>query len=97
MRIFSEVTNKVYETVEECLADEKEYEEAARVAEAKRAEREALRVDMKNKIAAAREEYEKLVKDYCEMFGVYSSKTISPRIIVNNKEIPSLMKIFFEE
>ena len=78
MKIISELTNKEYSTVEECLEAEKAYkakEEAKRKAEKLRlAEKEANTAHLNElRIAAnnAFSEYQKAVSEYNKKYGLY--------------------------
>lgn len=78
MKIISELTNKEYSTVEECLEDEKAYkakEEEKRKAEKLRLEeKEAHKVHLNELRTAANNafsEYQKAVSEYNKKYGLY--------------------------
>ena len=71
MRIISDITNKDYPTVEECLAAE-----AAFIAEQQKeklaaAQREEERKQLEEQIEAARAHYHTLINQYNETYGTY--------------------------
>ncbi|MBQ4122289.1 hypothetical protein IJD44_00975 [bacterium] len=78
MRIISEITGKEYESVEECLCDERAFE--AQKAEEKRiAEEKAKnRAQRAKEIDEAYKHWRALVKDFCKDFGGYHT-TISSK------------------
>ena len=80
MKIFSELTNKYYSTVEECLNAEKKYnEEKDKELEEKRArekERKAMETyvnDCHKKLVDAQNLYIKAKQDYLKKYGGYDS------------------------
>lgn len=80
MKIISELTNKEYSTVEECLKDEEFYkakEEENRKAEKLRLEeREAHQAHLNELRAAANDafnEYQKAVTEYNKKYGLYDN------------------------
>ena len=80
MKIFSELTNKYYSTVEECLNAEKKYnEERDKELEEKRAreeERKAMETyvnDCHKKLVDAQNLYIKAKQDYLKKYGGYDS------------------------
>lgn len=80
MRIFSELTNKYYSTVEECLAAEEKYnEEKNRELEEKRAREEERKTmeayvnDCHKKLVEAQNLYIKAKQDYLKKYGGYDS------------------------
>jgi len=71
MRIISDITNKEYKTVEECLAAE-----AAFIAEQEKeklaaAQREEERKQLEEQIEAVRAHYHSLINQYNETYGTY--------------------------
>ena len=71
MRIISDITNKEYKTVEECLAAE-----AAFIAEQEKeklaaAQREEERKQLEEQIEAVRAHYHTLINQYNETYGTY--------------------------
>lgn len=78
MRIFSDVTNKEYKTVEECLAAEKEFNEAKAKAEA---EKKALAANREKRakevnealeeVRKAEEKYQKLLRAFLKDYKQY--------------------------
>ena len=71
MRIISDITNKEYKTVEECLAAE-----AAFIAEQEKeklaaAQREEERRQLEGQIENARAHYHALINQYNETYGTY--------------------------
>lgn len=74
MKIYSEKTNKEYQTVEECLEAEKAFDEAAAAEQAKK---EALANERKadaDKVEAKREALIKARKEYHEELAAFCSK-----------------------
>ena len=78
MKIISELTNKEYSTVEECLRDEEYYkakEEEKRKAEKLRLEeKEAHKADLNELRTAANDacnEYQKAISEYNKKYGLY--------------------------
>ena len=78
MKIISELTNKEYSTVEECLKDEEYYkakEEETRKAEKLRLEEKEAHKAHLNKLRTAANdafnEYQKAVSDYNKKYGLY--------------------------
>lgn len=82
MYIFSEKTNKKYETVAECIAAEKEYDdemakqkkEKEELARVKKTRHEEV-VESYKKAVAAIDEYESLAEKYAEDYGTFSMTT----------------------
>ena len=88
MKIYSEKTNKEYTSVEDCLAAEKEYDEAM---EAKKAAEEKALAECKAKheaeiaerkadadeVEAARQKYHETLAKFCQKHGAYHY-TIKP-------------------
>ena len=71
MRIISDITNKEYKTIEECLAAE-----AAFIAEQEKeklaaAQREEERRHLEEEIEAVRAHYHTLINQYNETYGTY--------------------------
>ena len=78
MKIYSEKTNKEYQTVEECLEAEKAFDEAAAVEQAKKKalanerKADADKVETKRQAAIeAQKEYRKELAAFCEKHGAY--------------------------
>lgn len=80
MKIFSELTNKYYSTVEECLNAEKKYNEEKdkeleekRVREEERKAMETYVNDCHKKLVDAQNLYIKAKQDYLKKYGGYDS------------------------
>lgn len=74
MIIYSEKTNKQYETEEECLADEREYAEWVKAAKAKEHLcRDKLR-KARQEYLDAREKYVNLLNEYGDIRETFSVK-----------------------
>ena len=85
MKIISELTNKEYSTVEECLEDEKAYkakeEEQRRAEKLRLEEKEAHKAHLNELRTAAdnaRIEYQKAVAEYNKKYGKFYDCTFDP-------------------
>ena len=87
MKIISELTNKEYSTVEECLEDEKAYkakeEEQRRAEKLRLEEKEAYKAHLNELRTAAdnaRIEYQKAVAEYNKKYGKFYDCTFDPLV-----------------
>ena len=71
MRIISDLTRKEYATVEECLAAEKEYNDALARKEEEKKQLSAERADRAKEIENARDEMFKAQKHYGELVNKF--------------------------
>lgn len=78
MKIISEKTGKTYETVDECLADEKKFDEATALEKKKKdelaANRKARATEVEEaykKISEARKEYYKVLQAFIKDYGSF--------------------------
>ena len=78
MRIISDKTGKEYATVEECVAAEKEYDEAVEAEKARKAALAEQRADRAKEVEAAYREvveaqknYHKILTAFCRDFGAF--------------------------
>lgn len=104
MVIYSEVTNKIYNSVEECLAAETKYKEEAlqKQEEAKRLEEE--KNQMISSIEKAREEmtkakafYNDLCRQYDKKYNSKEEKENKKTFVINNNLTPDQIRKIVRE
>ena len=85
MKIISELTNKEYSTVEECLEDEKAYkakEEEKRKAEKLRLEEKEAHKAHLNELRTAADDainnYQKALTEYSKKYGEFYDRAFTP-------------------
>ena len=85
MKIISELTNKEYSTVEECLEDEKAYkakeEEKRRAEKLRLEEKEAYKTHLNELRTAADNafnDYQKAILEYNKKYGKFYDRTFDP-------------------
>lgn len=78
MRIISDKTGKEYATVEECVAAEKEYDEAIEAEKARKAALAERRADRAKEVEAAyrkvveaQKDYHKTLAAFCKDYGAF--------------------------
>lgn len=96
MKIISEKTGKTYQTVDECVAAEKAYDEEVQkkvAAEKEKAETRAARAkevtDALKTLNEARKTYQEKVKAFCKDFGSF-------HCTLTSKDIPDTFSEIFE-
>ena len=102
MRIISDLTNKEYATVEECLAAEKEFEEAQRIekekikaAAAEKARRQNEIRDLDMQIKELKIKRDELVDAFCAEYGEYKYTISLDELDDSPKSLVDLFYDFF--
>lgn len=84
MKIYSEITQKSYKTVDECLADEASFKEAEQQRKEAEEAKALARKDKAKEVEEAYKNYKQKLRDFCKEYGSYHMT------VKSSDEVPSL-------